>query len=103
MSSIQSIQPGAFDPPQHYYPKVLNAQIHPLIRFLLNFDKERIISRYVHLHPAVDSKVLRDLLNYNCKYLRWAGADLLNVTTETGSKRLVMRSLSKFSRNRIKG
>lgn len=90
MDLIQAIEPGSFDPPQHYYPKVLNAQIHPLIRFLLNFDKERLISRYVHLHPSVDRDALRDVLNYSCKYLKWAGADLFNVTSETGQKRIVV-------------
>lgn len=87
MDPIVEVEPGGFDPPKHYYAKVLNAQIHPLIRFLLNFDRERIISRYVHLNPSVKSEVLRDLLGYSSKHLRWAGADLLNVTTASGRKR----------------
>ncbi len=28
----QRFEPGSFEPPRHFYPKVLNAHIHPLVR-----------------------------------------------------------------------
>ncbi len=87
---IETIQPGNFEEERHYYPKVLNAQIHPLIKFLLSLDSERIISRYCHLHPTVDREFLRTTLAYKSKHLRWGGADLFNVTTESGHRKIVV-------------
>lgn len=39
MKSIEVFSPGDFEPDRHLYPRVLNAQIHPLVRhFLQNED-----------------------------------------------------------------
>ncbi|MFT5359132.1 MAG: hypothetical protein ACI9KE_006375, partial [Polyangiales bacterium] len=32
MKSIETFGPGDFEPERHFYPRVLNAQIHPLVR-----------------------------------------------------------------------
>ncbi len=29
-------RPGDFEPSEHFYPRVLNAQLHPLVRHFLN-------------------------------------------------------------------
>jgi hypothetical protein len=42
-TSAVCIQPGSFEPHRHWYPKAINATIHPMISFFLNLDSERII------------------------------------------------------------
>ncbi len=90
LKSAEIIQPGDFEAHEHWYPKALNATIHPMISFFLNLDKERIISRYCHLHPAVKADKLREILEYRPKYFLWAGADLLNVTSAGGKRQMVV-------------
>ncbi|MDB4539102.1 hypothetical protein N9231_01680 [Saprospiraceae bacterium] len=84
------IQPGEFEAHHHWYPKALNATIHPMINFFLNLEQERIIARYCHLHPTVDAEKLREILNYKSKYFVWGGADLLNVTSAGGKRQMVV-------------
>lgn len=84
------VQPGEFEAHQHWYPKALNATIHPMIHFFLNLSPERIINRYCHLHPKAKPERLEELLNYRCQYFRWAGADLLNVTSAGGRRQMVV-------------
>lgn len=61
-----------------------------MIHFFLNLDQERIISRYCHLKPNVDGDQLRNILNHKAKYFKWAGADLLNVTSSGGKRQMVV-------------
>ncbi|MBN2156007.1 MAG: hypothetical protein JW776_08190 [Candidatus Lokiarchaeota archaeon] len=84
------IHPGEFDSDEHYYPKVLNAQLHPLVRYFLNLTNEQIIYRYCHFHPQVEEEKLRELLDFKPKYFRWAGADLFAVTTGRGVRQMVL-------------
>lgn len=84
------IQPDSFEAHEHWYPKALNATIHPMIHFFMNLDKERIISRYCHMHPTVQKDKLKEMLNYRAKYFLWAGADLLNVTSAGGKRQMVV-------------
>lgn len=84
------VQPGQFEAHRHWYPKALNATIHPMVHFFLNLEKERIISRYCHLHPTVDAEKLLEILSYRCKYFLWGGADLLNVTSAGGKRQMVV-------------
>lgn len=88
--SARIVQPGEFDPSQHWYPKALNATIHPMVSFFLNLSRERIVNRYCHLHPKVKAQALEELLDYRCKHFRWAGADLLNVTSASGKRQMVV-------------
>lgn len=88
--SARIVHPGEFDPSQHWYPKALNATIHPMVSFFLNLSRERIVNRYCHLHPKVKAKALEELLDYRCKHFRWAGADLLNVTSASGKRQMVV-------------
>lgn len=84
------IQPDEFEAHNHWYPKALNATIHPMINFFLNLEQERIISRYCHMHPTVNGDKLREILNYKAKYFVWGGADLLNVTSAGGKRQMVV-------------
>jgi len=89
-ADIQLIKPGTFNNESHWYPKALNATIHPMVHFFLNLDKERIISRYCHLHPMVDREKLSEILSYQCRYFLWSGADLFNATSEDGKRQMVV-------------
>lgn len=81
---------GEFEAHQHWYPKALNATIHPMINFFLNLSQDRIVSRYCHMHPMVNAEKLTELLCYKSKYFLWAGADLLNVTSAGGKRQMVV-------------
>lgn len=64
---------GEFEPEHHFYPRVLNAQIHPLVQSFLTLGNERIIARYTHLNPQVKAETLREVLSYKPKFFQWAG------------------------------
>lgn len=83
-------QPGSFDNANHWYPKAINATIHPMVDYFINLSIERIVERYCHLHPIVDREYLMNILKYKTKHFRWAGADLINVTTEKGKRHMVI-------------
>jgi hypothetical protein len=84
------VRPGEFDPQKHFYEKVLNAQIHPLVRFFFNLGNERIAERYCHLHPEADPAAVRRLLGYTPSHFRWGGADLFVTSSRTGARRIVI-------------
>lgn len=88
--TIQVIQPGTFLGENHWYPKALNATIHPMVSFFLNLSKERIINRYCHLNPKVNREKLVEILDYKCKYFLWCGADLINSTSANGFRKMVV-------------
>jgi len=85
-----NIKPGVFNNENHWYPKALNATIHPMVSFFLNLDKHKIITRYCHLNPRVNKDKLIEILNYQCKYFLWSGADLFNATSENGNRQMVV-------------
>lgn len=87
---IERIQPGSFSGENHWYPKALNATIHPMVSFFLNLSKDRIINRYCHLNPMVSKEKLQEVLDYNCKYFLWGGADLINATSANGKRQMVV-------------
>lgn len=89
-TSAVLITPGSFEAHQHWYPKALNATIHPMIAFFLQLDQERIIKRYCHMHPMVKAEKLREILNHRSRHFIWAGADLLNVTSAGGKRQMVI-------------
>ena len=82
--------PGDFETIEHFYPRVLNAHIHPLIHNLMNMGNERIASRYCHLHPEVDAQSVTKLLSERPKYFHWGGCDLFHVTTEEGIRQVIV-------------
>ena len=90
MTKNKIVKPDSFEAHKHWYPKALNATIHPMINFFLNLRQERIITRYCHMHPTVDREKLTEVLNHKAKYFLWAGADLLNVTSASGKRQMVV-------------
>lgn len=84
------VLPGTFSGENHWYPKALNATIHPMVNFFLNLSKDRIINRYCHLHPMVSREKLYEVLDYQCKYFLWGGADLINSTSAEGNRQMVI-------------
>jgi len=90
MANNRVVQPDSFEAHKHWYPKALNATIHPMINFFLNLGQDRIITRYCHMHPTVDKDKLTEILNHKAKYFLWGGADLLNVTSATGKRQMVV-------------
>ncbi|KAG0275522.1 hypothetical protein BGZ95_008699 [Linnemannia exigua] len=67
-----------FESEKHFYPRVLNAQIHPMVGYFFSLGNERIIARYMHLNPQVNEDVLR-----KC-------SDLFNVTTASGHRQMII-------------
>lgn len=84
------VAPESFDPPRHFYPRVLNAQLHPMVRFVLSLTNDRLVKRYCHLNPRVDAESLHEMLSYQPKFFRWAGSDLLYVTNEDGKRQMAI-------------
>lgn len=89
-SPVTPVLPGGFEPEAHYYPRVPNAQLHPLVRSFLHLGNERIATRYCHLHPEADRDAVHSLLSTPPKVFRWAGADLFHVTDDRGVRRNVV-------------
>jgi hypothetical protein len=81
---IEVFQPDEFESDRHYYPRTLNAQVHPLVASFFRMSNERLISRYCHLHPYANRRALTDVLTTEPRYLRWSGSDVFNVSTEAG-------------------
>ena len=54
LPSVKRVDPGSFEATEHFYPRVPNALLHPLVRHFLTLGNERIARRYCHLHPEVD-------------------------------------------------
>lgn len=84
------VLPDTFDEAQHFYPRVLNAHLHPMVGAFLRLGNTRIASRYCHLNPNVDEKWLLDLLNKGTQIFQWSGADLFNVTNSVGSRQMII-------------
>jgi hypothetical protein len=84
------ILPGSFETTDHYYPRVLNAHIHPMVRNLMDMGNERIATRYCHLHPEVDGQAVTNLLSSQPRFFRWGGCDLFHVTSEEGLRSVVV-------------
>lgn len=89
-NKTEVVLPGTFTGENHWYPKALNATIHPMVNFFLNLSKDRIINRYCHLHPMVSRDKLTEVLEYQCKYFLWGGADLINATSADGNRQMVV-------------
>lgn len=90
MRKIEVLKPDTFEQEDHFYPKALNSQLHAMVSHFFNLDHERIIKRYSHLNPQVDTDYLREVLKYQCKHFFWGGADLFYVTTEQGNRKMVV-------------
>ena len=87
---VEIIRPHNFEQDNHFFPKALNAQLHPLVEYFFNLDHERLIKRYKHLHPQVDTDALRGILKYQSKHFFRGGSDLFYTTNEKGNRRMVV-------------
>jgi hypothetical protein len=87
---LRIVRPGDFEPERHFYPRCLNAQIHPSVRFFMGLSRERVVSRYTHLNPRVDPVELRRLLSYRPRFLRWAGCDLMHVVDSRSQRKCMV-------------
>lgn len=88
--SVVEVLPDSFETAKHFYPKVLNAQVHPLVQHFLSLGNTRIAERYIHLHPEVDADAVYSVLSHPTKYFRWGGADLFAATTHKGVRRIIV-------------
>lgn len=83
---IERIGPGSYVPENHFYPRVPNARLHPLVRMFLRLSNERLAIRYCHLNPRADREAVLSLLQTPTRHLRWAGADLFHVSDDRGAR-----------------
>lgn len=90
MEGRQVILPSSFEHHDHWYEKVLNATIHPLVKHFLNMSHSQIVTRYCHLNPKANKDKLMELLSYKSKYFVWSGTDLINVTSNSGKRQMVV-------------
>ena len=90
LRETRQVSSGNFETEEHFYPRVLNAHIHPLIHNLMDMGNDRIASRYCHLHPEVDGVAVRELLATIPRYFRWGGCDLFHVTSEDGLRQVIV-------------
>lgn len=88
--SVVQISSDSFETEAHFYPRVLNARIHPMVQHFFSLGNERIAERYSHLHPEVDPQAVRDVLAYRTQYFQWGGADLFPATTQSGVRRIIV-------------
>ena len=89
-AKVQCIEPDQFDPVNHYYNRVLNAHISPLVRHFMNMSLDRIVRRYCHLNPHVKYDTLMTILTTPSQHLMWAGCDLMHVTNALGHRKMVV-------------
>jgi hypothetical protein len=90
------VRPGAFKTENHFYPRVINSQIHPTVRFFMGLSQERIVERYCHMHPKVDRNVLMEVVKYRSEHFHWAGCDLMHTVNNAGEKKMVSWSMRAF-------
>jgi hypothetical protein len=88
--SAKPVHQGEFEAEKHFYPRVLNAHIHPLVASFFSLGNKRILARYTHLNPQVNPDALETLLTTKPKYFQWAGSDLFNVTTSSGQRQMII-------------
>jgi len=90
MTTPTLVTPNQFEPARHFYPRVRNASIHPVVRAFLSMDRERLVQRYCHLNPRVKPETLHGLLARTPRWMRWSGCDLMHVTSASGRRRMVV-------------
>ena len=90
MPPVTLVEPNAFEASAHFYPRVQNATIHPVVQAFLSMDRARLVHRYCHLNPRVTAETLTALLSRSPRWMRWSGCDLMHVTTAEGQRRMVV-------------
>ncbi|MGY6562814.1 MAG: hypothetical protein ACXITV_11990 [Luteibaculaceae bacterium] len=87
---VHMVEPGDFEPAEHWYPRALNSNLHPLVSYFLNLSNEQLIERYSRLNPSANKGTLNKILSYKPKYFKWAGTDLMHVINSEGKRKLVV-------------
>ncbi len=87
---IERIHHANYQLENHWYAKVLHAQMTPLVRYFFQMGTDQIVNRYCHLQPSVNRDYLKELMHYRPKFFNWSGADLIHVATETGKRAMVL-------------
>ena len=67
-NKVQIINPDSFNCENHWYPKALNATIHPMVNFFLNMDKNSLMASHIKEELSYSPKgelFRKDLRNYN--------------------------------------
>ena len=106
------VKPDMFESENHFYQKALNAQVckiflkkittknnsqvSSVVAHFMHLGNERVVARYCHLNPSTDAKKLSELLSYKPKYFMWSGADLFNVTTSMGTRKMVLIETNRY-------
>lgn len=90
VKNVHLVEPGDFEPTDHWYPRVLNSNIHPLVSYFLNLSHEQMVERYHRLHPSSSREAIMEVLKYQPQYFRWAGTDLMHVTNLEGNRKLTV-------------
>ncbi|CAG8499485.1 21653_t:CDS:2 [Cetraspora pellucida] len=86
----KKVCPGDVNPEQCVISKVLNATIHPLVSSFFGLGNDRIIARYKSLNPQIDANVLRNCLEYEPKFYKWAATDFFNVIDSNGKRQMII-------------
>lgn len=71
MRKVEIIKPDSFEQEDHFYPKALNSQLHAMVGHFFNLDHDRIVKRYSHLNPQVNSENLKSILKYQSNHFFW--------------------------------
>ena len=87
---VHLVEPGDFEPKEHWYPRVLNSNIHPLVNYFLNLNNEQIASRYCRLNPFANKSKVLELLQYKPQFFQWSGTDIMHVTNKEGRRKLTI-------------
>jgi hypothetical protein len=86
----KKVLPDTFDVHEHFYPRAVNSNLHPMVQSFLSLGNERIIERFCHLNPSVSMIALTKLLSTPPRFFRWSGADLFNVTNQKGKRQMIV-------------
>jgi len=90
MEQVEVVKPDQFEQDNHFYDKSLNSHLHPMVSNFFNLSHKRIVDRYKHINPEVNSEELLKILTDQSKHFFWGGADLFYVTTQSGNRRMVV-------------
>ena len=98
------VSPGKFDPEKHFYERVLEAKLHPVVEEFFGMSMPKIIDKYCETHEGVDRVVLEQILTYVPLHFFWSGVDLLYVrpdrTLRAAAAASAIRSQSPFPADR---
>jgi hypothetical protein len=90
VKNVHLVEPQDFEASDHWYPRALNSNIHPLVSYFLNLSHEQLAERFCRITPQADPNFVRNILSYQPTYFRWAGCDLMHVTDPNGHRHLTV-------------